>query len=178
MWPVSPFGAIADVMVETADGHRVLVAPSAEAGDFIAATYTFDEIRIEPTRLRAAENRWAVTSESVRVAFSTGRRSVLGEVLASMPRHISRNRWWCAAIDRPARMIRPGVRTYGTAGGGRREWYAALDEHVITAAAASWLGSDLGALCPVDPPVRFGFGSAPSRPSLVRITTTVRLAAG
>jgi hypothetical protein len=70
-----------------------------------------------------------------------------------------------------------GVRTRGTAGGGRREWYAALDLHRIAHIEASWAGTDLGGLRPVDPPVRFGFGSTPSRPSLVRVTTTIDLGA-
>jgi hypothetical protein len=33
----------------------------------------------------------------------------------------------------------------------------------------------LGALADVDPPVRFGFGSTPRFPALVRVTTTVWL---
>ena len=44
----SPMGAFADVMVETAEGHRVLLAPSQEVADFVATTYHFDEVRIEP----------------------------------------------------------------------------------------------------------------------------------
>jgi hypothetical protein len=36
-----------------------------------------------------------------------------------------------------------------------------------------WRGTDLGALAPVDPPVTFGFGSVPRRPSLTRLVTTV-----
>jgi hypothetical protein len=68
-----------------------------------------------------------------------------------------------------------GVRTRGSAGGGRREWYGAQDLRPIVAAAAAWDGSDLGALAPVIPPVRFGFGSVPPRPGLVRVTTTVEV---
>ncbi|CAM5716679.1 hypothetical protein SBADM41S_09484 [Streptomyces badius] len=37
-------------------------------------------------------------------------------------------------------------------------------------------GVGLGALAPLEPPVAFGFGSAPRSPSLVRVTTTVELA--
>ena len=37
----------------------------------------------------------------------------------------------------------------------------------------SFLPESLGALAPVEPPARFGTGSAPRRPCLVRVTTTV-----
>ncbi len=50
MWPVSPFGPIADLMIERPDGHRLLIAPEQPVADFIAATYRFDEVRVEPTR--------------------------------------------------------------------------------------------------------------------------------
>ena len=35
-WDESPYGAFADVMVETVSGHRVLLAPTAEVADFVA----------------------------------------------------------------------------------------------------------------------------------------------
>ena len=41
----TPLGSFGDAMVETADGHRVLVAPSREVAAFIEATYVFDEVR-------------------------------------------------------------------------------------------------------------------------------------
>jgi hypothetical protein len=66
----------------------------------------------------------------------------------------------------------PGVRTRGVTPGGR-ETYAASDLHVIDDVRASWHGRDLGRLAPVDPPVPFGFSSAPRRPSIVSVTTTV-----
>ena len=46
-WLDTPFGPFADAMVETAAGHRVLLAPHRDAADFIRSTYTFDEVRIE-----------------------------------------------------------------------------------------------------------------------------------
>lgn len=55
MWSASPFGAIADVMIEDAGGHRTLLAPRQEVADFIAATYVFDEIRVEAIALREDE---------------------------------------------------------------------------------------------------------------------------
>ncbi len=47
-WHESPFGPFADVMVETAAGHRVLLAPTPEVAELVATTYTFDEVRLEP----------------------------------------------------------------------------------------------------------------------------------
>jgi hypothetical protein len=44
--------------------------------------------------------------------------------------------------------------------------------------SASWDGVDLGGVAPVLPPVRFGFGSSPARPSIVSVVTTVRRGVG
>lgn len=77
----------------------------------------------------------------------------------------------------PARLLLPGVRTLGRAGPGRREWYGARGLRPVVAADAVLDGVELGPLAPLDPPVAFGFGSAPRTPSLVRVTTTVELGA-
>jgi hypothetical protein len=71
--------------------------------------------------------------------------------------------------------LRPGVRTVGTAGGGRREYYCTADEHFVASARVSFDGIDLGALRPLLPAVRFGFASAPPRPSVVGVTTLIDL---
>jgi hypothetical protein len=175
MWPVSPFGHVTDVMVERPDGRRILLAPGGEVAEFIAATYRFDEVRVEPTSLRIDGDRWAVTTASLDLSFEVGRRTALGQLLSLVPRPVARSRAWCAVLDPIARRVLRGVRTRGTAGGGRREYYGALDEHRVDAVRAVLEGADLGDLRPIDPPVRFGFGSTPSRPSLVRVTTTVSL---
>ena len=67
----------------------------------------------------------------------------------------------------------PGVRTRGRAGG-REEFYGATDQHAIVSLAGRFDDTGLGDLAPVRPPVRFGFSSAPARPSLTRVVTTVR----
>ena len=66
-----------------------------------------------------------------------------------------------------------GVRTRGTAGGGRREWYSAQDMQRIKSVSARFDGVDLGDIRPVTPPVRFGFGSTPEAPSMVRVLTRI-----
>jgi hypothetical protein len=178
LWPRSPFGVLADVMIERPDGHRILIAPTDEAGEFIAATYRFDEVRVEPTQLRVIGRRFRVTSPSLDLAFDVGGRTALGQLLVTVPPPLARARWWARALDPIASRVRPGVHTIGTAGGGRREYYAALDEHRLVAVHATLDDGSLGALRDVDPPVRFGFGSTPSRPSLVRVTSTVFASGG
>ncbi|MFQ6148405.1 hypothetical protein ACLMNJ_35970 [Streptomyces seoulensis] len=173
-WTDSPFGPVSDVMLERADGHRVLLAPDARTADFIARTYSFDEVRVEPVVVRAAAGRWSVSSDSLSLCFSTGRRGPLGLLLSAVPRALAVRPWWIALLDRPARVLR-GVRTRGSAGGGRREWYGARDLRPVGSAAARFDGVDLGPLAPVAPAVRFGFGSTPRGPCVVRVTTTVEV---
>jgi hypothetical protein len=172
-WPSTPFGAFTDVMVERPDGHRILLAPTAQVADFVSGTYTFDEVREVPVEVTVAD-RWTVRAGPLDLAFTVGRRTPLGALLRAVPRRLATDPRWVTAIDVVARRVLPGVRTRGSAGGGRQEYYAALDLHRITGAQVTWDGADQGGLTPVDPPVRFGFGSTPRSPSLVRVVTLVR----
>lgn len=176
-WPRSPFGAFSDVMVQHPDGERVLLAPSRQVAEFVAATYRFDRIEVVPVAVEVSGNAWHVAAGPLRLSLRTGRRSALGLLLAAVPPPLARNRTWAALCDVPARLLMPGVRTLGSAGSGRREWYGARDLRPVVAADAVLDGRGLGALAPLDPPVGFGFGSAPRTPSLVRVTTTVELGA-
>ncbi len=229
-WPRSPFGAFSDVMVERPDGHRMLLAP-AEVADFVASTYTFDEVchvpvdvavegrgapfasasngrlpgpvrsslarrdaprpfasasngrlpgpvrsslaRRDAPRPFASGDRWTVRAGPLELAFTVGGRPALGALLRAVPRRLAVDPRWVTAIDVVARRVLPGVRTRGSAGQGRREYYAALDLRRLTDARVTWHGADQGGLAPVDPPVRFGFGSTPRTPSLVRVVTRV-----
>jgi hypothetical protein len=173
-WPHSPLGAFTDVMVERADGHRVLLAPSAEVAEFVSGTYAFDEVRLGPVRARVEGLHWRVDAGPLALAFTVGRRTPLGRLLRAVPRRLATHPRWIAAIDVVARAVLPGVRTRGSAGGGRQEFYGALDLHAVSDATVGWEGADQGGLAPVVPPVRFGFGSTPRRPSLTRIVTVVR----
>jgi hypothetical protein len=174
-WPRSPFGPVADVMVEQADGRRRLLAGSAELGRFVADTYSFDELHIVPVDVQHAGPDWSVVAGPLVLRFTTGGRGALGRLLRTVPPPLARSRSWVRFVDLPARLVLRDVRTYGTAGNGRREWYAVQDLHRITAAAGELDGVSLGSLADVDPPVRFGFGSTPRFPALMRITTTVQL---
>ncbi|MBB3086764.1 hypothetical protein [Geodermatophilus sabuli] len=174
-WPRSPLGPLSDVMVQRPDEHRVLLAPSAAAAEFIAATYAFDEVRVLDVGVhRPDERTWTVSAGPLRLTVRTGRRPPLGWLLRAVPAPLARTPAWVGLLDRPARLV-TGLRTTGSAGNGRTEWYGVQDLHAVTAADGSWDGEPLGGLAPVRPPVSFGFGSVPPRPSVVRVTTTVRV---
>lgn len=174
-WPETPLGSFSDAMVETAAGHRVLLAPREEVADFIAATYVFDEVRIEPfdVAVTAAADAWAVRSPSLTLDLAVGRRTALGRVLRLVPARVAESPAWCTLTDPAARVVLRGVRTRGVAREGRREWYGATDTRAVTALSGSFESADLGALAPVDPPCRFGFSSTPRRPSVTTVVTTV-----
>ena len=172
-WPRSPLGAFADVMIERADGHRALLAPSREVADYVAATYRFDEVRVVPVAVQVGRPWWTVAAGPLDLRFAVGGRPLLGVLMRAVPPALAVHPAWLRATDAAARRVLPGVRTVGTAGGGRTERYAALDMRRIVAARVRWDGADQGTLGPVDPPVRFGFGSTPAAPSLVRMVTLV-----
>lgn len=172
-WHDTPLGAFSDAMVETADGHRVLVAPHAEAADFIAATYTFDEVRLEDITVVETPSRWQVRSPSLRLDLSIGWRTALGVLLRGVPDAVATSPAWCTLTDPVARVALRGVRTRGSAGNGRREWYGATDARAVTATAGAFEGLDVGTIAPVDPPCRFGFSSTPRRPCVTSVVTTV-----
>lgn len=169
-WPSSPYGSFADAMVETATGHRILVAPTQQVADFVATTYSFDEVRVEPITVDAD---WRVRSDSLELALTVGGTTPLGLLLRCVPRRLAASPAWCSVTDPVARVVLRGVRTRGSAGNGRREFYGATGARRVTAARGSLDGVDLGTLAPVDPPPRFGFSSTPRGPSVTDVVTTV-----
>lgn len=172
-WPTSPFGSFADVMHEAPDGTRTLLAPTEQVADFVQGTYSFDQVRIVPVAAERSATALHLEAGDLRAEVTFGSRTATGWALRAIPRSIATSRWWCALIDPIARVVMRGVRTRGTAGGGRHEWYGATDQRRVTAVAASWADEDLGALGDVWPPVRFGFSSTPRTPSVVTVTTTI-----
>ncbi len=172
-WRESPFGSFADAMVETAGGHRVLVAPTREVADFVAATYTFDEVRVEDIAVTGPEQDWQVTSRSLSLTLGVGERTLVGRLLSLIPEPVATHPAWTSAADPFSRVVLRGVRTRGAVGPGRREWYGATDVHAVTRSHGTFDGTDLGARAPVDPPCRFGFSSTPRRPSVTSVVTTV-----
>lgn len=173
IWARSPFGAFVDVMAERPDGHRILLAPTEQIGEFVADAYTFDEIRVESVRVARTEATVTVVATDARFTATVARRTALGQLLSVVPQKVAGNSLFAAGINPVARRVMPGVQTYGEGSDGSRKWYSALDEHRVTALAGRFDGVDLGELAPVLPPVRFGFGSVPTQPSLVRLLSTV-----
>lgn len=173
-WERSPMGAFADAMVATAEGRRVLLAPSREVADFVAATYSFDEVRIEPFDV-TGDATWQVRSPSLRLVLAVGRRTWLGRLLRLVPRRLGTSPAWCTVTDPVARVVLRGVRTRGSAGGGRREYYAATDHRAVVSGSGTFDGVGLGGLAPVSPEPGFGFSSTPPRPSVTSLVTTVQL---
>ncbi|WP_138759189.1 hypothetical protein [Modestobacter altitudinis] len=174
-WPRSPLGPISDVMVQRPGGHRVLLAPGPEVAEFVGTTYTFDEVRIVPVTVARPDDRtWSVQAGPLDLQARTGPRPVLGRLLHAVPARLARAPAWVGLLDLPARLT-TGLRTRGSAGNGRTEWYGVQDLHALAGVAATWDGQPLGELTAVRPPVTFGFGSVPPWPSVVRVTTTVQV---
>jgi hypothetical protein len=176
-WDASPWGSFADVMVEDAAGHRVLLAPSERVRDFVAATYTFDEQVVEPVAVEDTTDGWQVSTPSLSLRLVVNGRTPLGALLALVPDRVATAPAWCSAVDPVARLVLRGVRTRGTAGNDRREWYGATSVDAVTSLTGRWRGVDLGSIAPVDPPCRFGFSSTPRRPSVTQVVTTIERSA-
>ncbi|TQJ41700.1 hypothetical protein FBY33_3818 [Arthrobacter sp. SLBN-112] len=173
MWQESPFGAFADVMVQQPSGHRLLLAPSPEVAEFIAATYSFDEVQVVDVGARLVDGTLAVDAGPLVIRAVTGARTYLGSALRAVPRRLAVHPRWLSAVSPLAALAAPGARTYGTAGSGRAEYYGVTDLHHVTSAAVTWEGADAGALGLIRPAVTFGFSSVPPRPSVARVRTTV-----
>ena len=173
-WPDSPFGPFADVMHEQPDGTRILRAPTDAIARFVEETYRFDRVDVVPVAVDRTDGRLAVEAGALTASVAIGRRSPTGHLLRLAPRRLATSPAWCTAIDPIARVAMRGVRTRGTAGNDRREWYGATDQHRLDGVSATLGGVDLGALADVWPPVRFGFSSTPRTPSIVTVTTTIR----
>lgn len=176
-WARSPLGSFTDVMVATADDRRVLLAPSDAVADYVTSTYTFDDVVRCDVALTETDvegvRRWLVEAGPLVARLDLGSRTATGWLLAAMPGPLSRSRVFATLADPVARRVHPGVRTRGSAGNGRREYYGARDQHAVTHVTGTWQGQDLGSLRDVTPDPRFGFSSTPARPSVTRVTTTV-----
>jgi hypothetical protein len=162
---------VTDVMAEDPAGHRTLYAPTPQLAAILTAAYRFNDVQVAPCSARRSSPRWTGQAGPLQVLFTIGRRTLQGWVLRAVPGPLTRTTWWVGLLDLPARRLLPGVRTTGRTRDGRRQWYGAHDLHQIVAANVTLSGRDLGALRPVHPPV--GFGSTPTRPSLVHLATTI-----
>ena len=174
-WEDSPLGAFADVMLAEPDGTRLLLAPDERVAEFVSQTYRFDRVLVGPVSVSVGGGSWRVTAPQLELAFEVGHRLSLGWLLRLVPRRLATSPWWARLTDPVARVLLRGVRTRGSAGNGRREYYGATDLHRISALSGTWLGDDLGGLAPVAPEPGFGFGSTPRTPSVTSLVTTVEV---
>lgn len=174
-WDESPFGSFADVMAEDADGLRTLFAPDDQVAAFVSETYQFDAVEIVPVEASRGPSTLTCRAGELDVRLGLGGPTALGRVLRLVPRRVATSPTWCALLDPIARVAVRGVRTKGSAGNGRREWYGATGQHEVTSLQATLAGRDLGSIADVWPPVNFGFSSTPRRPTSVSVTTTVEL---
>lgn len=174
LWSRSPLGAFGDVMVETADGERVLFAPRDDVAETISALYSFDRIVVAPLDFVARDRTLRITGRDLQLEFEVGGVAPLGLLLRLVPRPMAASWRWAGIIDPVARLIVPGARTVGSAGGGHREYYGVMDARRIVRSSGVVEGRELGGLSSLRPPVRFGFASMPAAPTLVDVVTTVR----
>ena len=173
LWQQSPFGPFADAMVELPSGHRILLAPTAEIGEFIAAVYNFDEIRVVDVAASHGAHQLRVDAGPLRIRAAIGVRTSLGAIARLVPRPVAVHPHWLRAVSPLAARLSPGARTAGAAKGGRQEYYGVTDLHHLDSASVGWDGEDSGPLTAILPAVTFGFSSVPREPSLARVRTTV-----
>ncbi len=157
-------------MVELASGQRILLAPDAEVADFVSSTYGFDETRLVPVTASIDAGNDAqhlvVEAGPLRIRAVVGASSMLGYAAALLPKRLAVHPSWLRAVSPVAAWLSPGVRTAGSARDGRQEFYGVTGIRRIDSAVVNWDGRDAGPLARIQPPVRFGFSSVPSRPSI------------
>ena len=176
-WRHSPLGAFADVMIAEPDGTRVLLAPDEDVAAFVSTTYRFDRVEIGPVDVEieatSGHSSWHVIAPGLELTIGIGRRPALGWLLRLVPGRLATAPVWARLTDPVARVVLCGVRTRGSAGNGRLEYYGATDLRRVADLAGSWQGTDLGRLASVSPEPQFGFGSTPRHPSVTSIVTTI-----
>ncbi|MBG6178968.1 hypothetical protein [Arthrobacter sp. CAN_A1] len=173
-WAESPWGPFTDVMVEDNDGKRTLLAPTRMVADYVSATYQFDQVLVVDVASTLDEDTLTVAAGPLKVSAELGGVTGLGRLLRLVPARLATSPRWLRLINPLAGLFMPGVRTAGSAGNGRTEYYGVTTARSILAATASWDGADLGGLARLTPPVRFGFSSAPAAPMLVTVVTSIR----
>ena len=129
--------------------------------EFVSATYRFDRVELGPVAVTDDGSAWCVTAPDLVIRLDVGRRRALGRLLGVVPRPISTAPSWAAVTDPVARVVLRGVRTRGTAGNGRREYYGATDLHAVNALEGTWRDGPSAGWRPCRPTRGFGFGSTP-----------------
>jgi hypothetical protein len=173
VWDSSPFGAFADVMLQSADDERVLLAPDDTVAEFVASTYHFDRVEVGRVAAELDAAHLTVSTENFQARIGIGGAAPIDLLLRLVPRRLAASPRWLTAVDPIASRLVAGVHTHGTAGNGRAEYYGVRRSRRITALDGHYRGVPFGGLAPLHPPVSFGFSSAPSSPQIVAVTTTI-----
>lgn len=173
VWERSPFGSFADAMVADATGHRVLVAPTEEVAEYVSSTYSFDEVCSGEVAVSSRHDGLRFESDDLVLDVTFGARTVVGRLLRLVPRLIAHSPVTARMADPIAARVVRGVRTYGSAGNGRREFYCATDQFAVSSIFGTWRAVALGTLAAVQPNPNFGFSSTPPQPSIVTLRTVV-----
>ncbi|WP_234835161.1 hypothetical protein [Mycolicibacterium stellerae] len=160
-------------MLQTADDERVLLAPDDAIACFVSSTYRFDRVDVGEVRAALGEERLTVTTDGFDARIRIGGAAPIDRLLRLVPRRLATSPRWLRAIDPVAARVVPGVRTYGTAGNARVEYYGVRRSRRVTAIDGHYRGVPFGGLAPLAPPVSFGFSSAPPSPQIVSVTTTI-----
>ena len=71
-WGDSPFGAFTDVMLQTADDERVLLAPDAAIAEFVSTTYHFDRVELGELSADLAADSLTVAGENFDATIGIG----------------------------------------------------------------------------------------------------------
>lgn len=107
-WRESPFGRFADVMVEAADGQRILLAPTDEVAEFVSATYDFDSVDIGPIGVEHDPDGFSLTAPGLDVAGRLGGPAPFDGLLRLVPPRLATAPAWLRAIDPVASRLIPG----------------------------------------------------------------------
>jgi hypothetical protein len=147
-------------MWATPAGERRLVTSTEEVAGFVSAVYGFDRTDVSPLHCDLDDRRLDLSAPGLGLELEL--RSGPGWRIP-----FRRPAWFTRWVEAPVARRLLGVRTYGVSPSGVREWYRADVYRPVVDARASVGSRDLGALRPLDPPVRFGFSEPPRRPSMV-----------
>lgn len=174
IWEQGPLGPMNDLMWAQPNGARVLLAGDQRVASYVGGVYDFDQVEVVEFDVReSTPTRLCLRAGAIELDLEArpGPR-----VFALRPKALRRARWWIRVEDVALRPLvgrfllkgAEGVRGYGLSPSGVREWYAIDSYSPVVAAKGAIGGQDLGAMAPLDPPVRFGFSEFPRRPALVR----------
>jgi hypothetical protein len=172
-WDDSPFGSFTDVMLQTAEDERVLVAPDESIAEFVSSTYHFDRVQLGELSAELTADVLTLSADHFDARIHIGGAAPVDALLRLVPPRLATSPRWLRVIDPIASRVVPGVHTYGTAGNGRAEYYGVRRSRRITAIDGHYRGVPFDGLAPLHPPVSFGFSSAPASPQIVAVTTTI-----